>query len=120
MGEDATPDRNPMMPDITGLRIVNIEMDPGDLLIFNSLLAHGVRPNHSGTRVRMAQYVAMYPADAANEDERRERIRLWREREHPRGGWPGDPRAWEKKHAEVAHLTPLGEKLLGLSRSDQT
>ena len=55
-------DRNPMLPDTTGLTIVNVEMDPGDLLIFNSLLAHGVRPNHSGNRVRLAQYIAMHPA----------------------------------------------------------
>ena len=40
-------DRDPMHPDTTGLRIVNVSMEAGDLLIFNSLLAHGVRPNHS-------------------------------------------------------------------------
>lgn len=109
-------DRNPMMPDITGFTIEIVEMGPGDLLIFNSLLAHGVRPNHSKDRVRMAQYIAMYPAHEDNEEERLERIRLWRELDHPRGGWPGDPREWEKHNAEVAKLTPLGEKLLG-SRS---
>lgn len=47
-------DRDPMHPDTTGLEIVNISMEPGDLMIFNSLLAHGVRPNHSDDRVRMA------------------------------------------------------------------
>jgi hypothetical protein len=107
-------DRNPMLPDIAGLEIVNIEMDPGDLLIFNSLLAHGVRPNHSGNRVRMAQYIAMHPAREDDVAEREERIRLWRERDHPKGGWPGDPREWEKHNAEVAELSPLGERLLGL------
>ena len=40
-------DRDPMHPDTTGLKIVNVEMEAGDLLIFNCLLAHGVRPNHS-------------------------------------------------------------------------
>ena len=40
-------DRDPMHPDITGLSVVNIELEAGDLLIFNSLLAHGVRPNRS-------------------------------------------------------------------------
>ncbi|SDB58470.1 phytanoyl-CoA dioxygenase family protein [Bauldia litoralis] len=109
-------DRNPMMPDITGMTIENVEMDPGDLLIFNSLLAHGVRPNLTKERVRMAQYIAMYPAHEDDEAERQERIRLWREQDHPRGGWPGDPREWEKHNAEVAKLTPLGEKLLGLRR----
>jgi len=107
-------DRNPMMPDTTGLAIVNVAMEPGDLLIFNSLLAHGVRPNHSGNRVRMAQYIAMFPAREDDAAEREDRIRLWRERGHPKGGWPGDPRQWEKHHAETAVLTPLGERLLGL------
>lgn len=109
-------DRNPMLPDTTGLSIVNVEMEPGDLLIFNSLLAHGVRPNHSGNRVRMAQYISMSPAREDDEAERLERIRLWRERDHPKGGWPGDPREWEKHNAETARLTPLGERLLGLKR----
>ncbi len=107
-------DRNPMMPDTTGQEIVNVEMEAGDLLIFNSLLAHGVRPNHSGDRVRMAQYISMSPAREHDEAERQERIRLWRERGHPKGGWPGDPREWEKHNAETARLTPLGERLLGL------
>ncbi|MBX3576903.1 MAG: phytanoyl-CoA dioxygenase family protein [Rhizobiaceae bacterium] len=110
-------DRDPMHPDTTGLKITNIDMEAGDLLIFNSLLAHGVRPNHSRDRVRMAQYISMYPADEDNEAERQERIRLWRERDHPkRDAFPGDPREWEKHNAETATLTDLGEKLLGLRR----
>ena len=108
-------DRNPILPDMTGLSRENISMEAGDLLIFNSLLAHGVRPNHSGNRVRMAQYISMYPAEYDNEAERQERIRLWRELDHPkRPDFPGDPREWEKKNAQTAKLTPLGEKLLGL------
>jgi hypothetical protein len=108
-------DRDPMHPDISGLRVVNVEMEAGDLLVFNSLLAHGVRPNHSGDRVRMAQYISMHPAEADNEAERQERIRLWRELDHPqRDAFPGDPRDWEKKNATTAKLSPLGEKLLGL------
>lgn len=109
-------DRDPMHPDMTGLNVVNIDMDAGDLLVFNSLLAHGVRPNHSERRVRMAQYISMHPAQWDNEAERRERIRLWRERDHPRrDAFPGDPREWERHNASTARLTPLGEKLLGLT-----
>ncbi|MEX0954086.1 MAG: phytanoyl-CoA dioxygenase family protein [Rhizobiaceae bacterium] len=108
-------DRNPILPDMTGLERENISMEAGDLLIFNSLLAHGVRPNHSDGKVRMAQYISMYPAEHDNEAERQERIRLWRELDHPkRPDFPGDPREWEKHNAETAKLTPLGEKLLGL------
>jgi hypothetical protein len=110
-------DRDPMHPDMTGLSVVNIDMEPGDLMIFNSLLAHGVRPNHSDKRVRMAQYISMHPAEFDNVAEREERIRLWRERDYPkRDAFPGDPREWEKHNAETARLTPLGERLLGLSR----
>jgi phytanoyl-CoA dioxygenase PhyH len=108
-------DRDPMHPDTTGLDIVNVDMEAGDLMIFNSLLAHGVRPNHSDDRVRMAQYISMHPAESDNASEREERVRLWRERDHPqRDAFPGDPRGWEKLNAAVAELSPLGQKLLGL------
>ena len=108
-------DRNPKHPDLTGLEVVNVDLDPGDLLIFNSLLAHGVRPNHSGDRFRMAQYISMQPAEPDNREERETRVHLWRDREHPkRDAFPGDPRAWEKNNAARAELTALGEKLLGL------
>jgi Phytanoyl-CoA dioxygenase (PhyH) len=109
-------DRDPKHPDMTGLSAINIDMEPGDLLIFNSLLAHGVRPNHSGNRVRMAQYISMQPADYEDEELIQERIRLWRELDSPkRDAFPGDPRQWEKHTAKTAKLTPLGEKLLGLT-----
>ncbi|MDQ0323196.1 hypothetical protein QO002_005402 [Pararhizobium capsulatum DSM 1112] len=108
-------DRDPMHPDMAGQSTVNIDMEPGDLMIFNSLLAHGVRPNHSDDRVRMAQYVSMHPAEFDNEAERQERIRLWRELDYPqRDAFPGDPREWEKKNTSTAKLTDLGERLLGL------
>ncbi|MFP3544657.1 phytanoyl-CoA dioxygenase family protein [Rhizobium sp. SIMBA_035] len=110
-------DRDPMHPDMTGLSTENISMEPGDLMIFNSLLAHGVRPNHSDNRVRMAQYISMHPAEYDNAEERDERIRLWRELDSPkRDAFPGDPREWEKNNATTAELTPLGRKLLGLDR----
>lgn len=108
--------RNPMAPDTTGFDIVNISMNAGDLLIFNSLQAHGIRPNRSENRVRMAQYISMHPAEEANAQEREARIKSWRDLEAPkREAFPGDPRDWEKKNAQTAKLTPLGEKLLGLA-----
>ena len=108
-------DRNPLLPDMTGLSRENITLEAGDLLIFNSLLPHGVRPNHSEGRVRMAQYLSMFPAELENESERAERIRLWQNIEAPnRPDFPGDPRGWEKQHYGPADLTQLGRKLLGL------
>jgi ectoine hydroxylase-related dioxygenase (phytanoyl-CoA dioxygenase family) len=113
--ETQPADRHPRFPDTTGFEVVTVNMNPGDFLIFNSLLAHGIRPNRSEDRVRMAQYISMKPADEDAEEERQARVNGWRTFEGPGGkSFPGDPREWEKKNAQTARLTPLGEKLLGL------
>lgn len=110
-------DRDPLHPDASGFEVVNIDMEPGDLLIWNTLLAHGVRPNHSDGQVRMAQYISMHPAEQDDAAERERRIHSWRTLTPPvRDAFPGDPREWEKKNASPAELTPLGERLLGLAR----
>jgi hypothetical protein len=58
----------------------------------------------------------MLPADEDNTDEREIRVRSWRDREAPRrAAFPGDPREWEKNNGQTATLTPLGERLLGLT-----
>ncbi len=107
-------DRNPFQPDTSGFEITKVNMKAGDLLIFNSMLPHGIRPNHSD-RPRIAQYLSMTPAEEENEDLRKWRIKSWRDRIAPEGyAFPGDPRKWEQKHAETAELTDLGKKLLGL------
>ena len=107
-------DRDPWAPDPTGFEIVDVSTGAGDLLIFNSLLPHGIRPNRSADRVRLAQYIAMRPAEETNAELREWRIRSWRDREPPQGyAFPGDPRDWERTRYQRAKLTPLGEKLLG-------
>jgi hypothetical protein len=106
---------NPFKPDVTGRVVENIELDAGDMLIFNSQLAHGVRPNISENDVRMAQYISMFPADFDNEPLRQARITTWADQTHPIGvPFPGDPRAFEKNNFAVAELDPLGRRLLGL------
>jgi hypothetical protein len=108
-------ERDPVRPDLTGLEVKFVPMQPGDLLIFNTLLAHGIRPNRSKDRVRMAQYLSMYPAPDGNGATRDTRIRSWSEREHPRGyAFPGDPREWKKTRYPRAGLNALGRRLLGL------
>lgn len=108
-------DRNPLLPDMTGVERENISLEAGDLMIFNSLLAHGVRPNFSKDRIRVAQYISMHPADRDKIIERNERIRLWHDIEPPnRPDFPGDPRDLEKARQTPANLNELGEKLLGL------
>ena len=108
-------DRNHFQPDTTGLELVKVKLEAGDLLIFNSTLAHGIRPNRSDDKVRMAQYISMMPAQPENEALRQWRIKSWRDRIAPEGyAFPGDPRKWEQTRYETAVLSPIGEKLLGL------
>lgn len=106
-------DRDPWKPEISGFEMVGVEMQAGDLVIWNSMLPHGTSRNNSD-KPRLAQYISMFPTP---EDEalRQERVRSWRER-MPRTGpaFPGDPRRWEIERGVTAKLTPLGEKLLGL------
>ena len=108
-------DRHPFFPDVTGFEIQFVPLKAGDLLIWNTLLAHGIRPNTSKDRARLAQYLSMYPADEGNAKARETRIRSWREREIPDDpAFPGDPRDWERTRYSRAELTELGERLLGL------
>ncbi len=108
-------DRDPWKPDIGGFEVEKVNSRAGDLLIWNSLLAHGIRPNNSD-RPRLAQYISMTPAQEENQQLQQWRIESWRDRIAPSGfPFPGDPRETERKHFQTAQLTPLGEKLLGLS-----
>lgn len=108
-------DRDHFKPDVSGFEIVKVPLEAGDLLIFNSLEPHGIRPNRSGNKVRLAQYISMMPAEEDNEALRQWRITSWRERKAPEGyAFPGDPRNWEQTKYATAELSPLGKKLLGL------
>ena len=110
-------DRDHYKPDTTGFEIVKVKMNAGDLLIFNSLQPHGIRPNMSGNKVRLAQYISMMPAEEDNEELRQWRIKSWKERKAPEGyAFPGDPRNWEQTKYETAALSTLGKKLLGLEK----
>ena len=111
-------DRNCFQPNIIGLedKIEKVAMQAGDLLIFNSLLAHGIRPNLSDNKVRIAQYISMMPSEEQNESLKNWRINSWRNRVAPEGhAFPGDPRNWEQTKYDTAQLSSLGEKLLGLT-----
>ncbi|UOY09152.1 phytanoyl-CoA dioxygenase family protein [Muricauda sp. SCSIO 64092] len=109
-------DRDHFQPDTTGLedKIVKVKMEAGDLLIFNSTQPHGIRPNKSGNKVRIAQYISMMPAEEDNQAMRDWRIHSWKNRVAPEGyAFTGDPRNWEQTKYDTAKLTPLGERLLG-------
>ena len=111
-------DRDRFQPSLEGLedKIVKVKMEAGDLLIFNSTEPHGIRPNKSKDKVRIAQYISMMPAEPENEVLKNWRINSWKNRIAPEGyAFPGDPRNWEQTKYEEAELTDLGKKLLGLN-----
>lgn len=110
-------DRDRFKPDISGLedKMVKVALEAGDLLIFHSSQPHGIRPNHSKDKVRIAQYISMMPAQEENESLKNWRINSWQNRIAPEGyAFPGDPRNFEQTKYERAVLSELGEKLLGL------
>jgi len=110
-------DRNHFRPDISGFELEKVKLEAGDLLIFNSSEPHGIRPNKSKDKVRIAQYISMMPAEEDNEPLREWRIKSWRDRIAPEGyAFPGDPRNWEQTKYTTAELSSLGRKLLGLDR----
>lgn len=109
-------DRNRFQPDTTGLedKLVKVPLRAGDLLIFNSTEPHGIRPNRSKDKVRIAQYVSMMPAEEDNQALIDWRVNSWKNRVAPEGyAFPGDPRNWEQTKYETAVLSSLGRKLLG-------
>jgi hypothetical protein len=58
----------------------------------------------------------MMPSEEQNESLKNWRINSWRNRVAPEGhAFPGDPRNWEQTKYDRAQLSPLGEKLLGLT-----
>lgn len=112
-------DRNRFQPDTTGFEdhYHKVKLEAGDLLIFNSITPHGIRPNHSTDKVRVAQYVSMMPAEEDNQAMVDWRINSWKNRIAPEGyAFPGDPRNWEQTKYETAELNTLGKKLLGLEK----
>ena len=62
-------DRDKFKPDVSDFKneIIKVPLKKGDLLIFNSLLPHGIRPNLSKNKIRIAQYVSMFPSEENNE-----------------------------------------------------
>lgn len=112
-------DRDKFKPDISGLedKIIKVPLEAGDLLIFNSTQPHGIRPNNSNDKVRIAQYISMMPAQENDDELISWRVNSWKNRIAPEGyAFPGDPRNWEQTKYETAELSNLGKKLLGLNK----
>ncbi|KQV14811.1 MULTISPECIES: phytanoyl-CoA dioxygenase family protein [unclassified Kitasatospora] len=111
-------DRDPIRPavDRAELPVVRPELQAGDLLIWNGLLAHGVAANTSADGVRAVQYLSMMPALEEHEELRSSRINSWRTLSTPEWNWTlvGDAVQPESERYGSPELDELGEKLLGL------
>ncbi|MDI5971543.1 DUF1479 family protein [Streptomyces sp. SL13] len=111
-------DRDPIRPacDRAEFPVVRPELEAGDLLIWNGLLAHGVARNTSDNGVRAVQYLSMMPALESNERLRASRVDSWRNLSTP--DWNatlvGDADKHESLRYGTAELTGLGARLLGL------
>lgn len=112
-------DRDPIRPaiDREDMPVVRPDLEAGDLLIWNGLLAHGVAPNVSGEGVRAVQYLSMMPALETHRTLRDSRVDSWRTLATP--DWNatllGDAHRHESERYGPAELTDLGAKLLGLT-----
>ncbi|MFB7494400.1 phytanoyl-CoA dioxygenase family protein [Streptomyces sp. NPDC056161] len=111
-------DRDPIRPriDRAEFPVVRPELQAGDLLIFNGMLAHGVAPNSSDNGVRACQYLSMMPALEEHETLRNSRVESWRTLSTP--DWNatllGDAHQPEALRYGAATLDGLGRNLLGL------
>lgn len=103
---------------VKGLPVTKVAARAGDLVVFNSLLLHGNSVNTS-SRPRLAQYVTMFPSEPHDEGARQSRIASWRTNGIPDDFYiPGKlfppTESHEPPGGPPAHLTPLGQRLLGL------
>ncbi|EST34529.1 phytanoyl-CoA dioxygenase family protein [Streptomyces roseochromogenus] len=112
------PGRDPVRPgtDRAEFPVIRPDLQAGDLLIFNGLLAHGVAPNLSDNGVRAVQYLSMMPALEEHTTLRDSRVDSWRTLATPEWNATllGDAREPEADRYGPATLTPLGRRLLGL------
>ncbi|MFE9255261.1 phytanoyl-CoA dioxygenase family protein [Streptomyces sp. NPDC006879] len=112
-------DRDPLRPSVdrSQFPVVRPELHPGDLLIWNGLLAHGVARNSSKDGVRAVQYLSMMPALEGHDRLRQSRVESWRHLRTPRWNRTlvGDPVLHESKRYPTAELSELGRRLLGLA-----
>ncbi|MEU1303736.1 phytanoyl-CoA dioxygenase family protein [Streptomyces shenzhenensis] len=110
-------DRDPIRPaiDRSEFPVVRPDLQAGDLLIFNGLLAHGVAPNASDNGVRAVQYLSMMPALEEHATLRNSRVESWRTLSTPdwNGTLLGDATRPEALRYGQATLDDLGRKLLG-------
>jgi len=91
--------------------VINLESKAGDLVIWDSRMAHGTSPNRSN-KPRYAQYISMCPAEPEEKELLKIRLESFEKQLGPRKcGMPGSN--LEGRLGPKAKLTELGQRLLG-------
>lgn len=109
----AHPDLDLEAPlDLQGHEVVQVPVQAGDLVVWDSRLPHHGGPNR-GLAPRLSVPIAMWPE--GSEEERAQRVAWWRERRPP-PWWRGCKGQVDPEPGEPAELTALGRKLCGLER----
>ncbi|MDB4953096.1 MAG: hypothetical protein JWO36_665 [Myxococcales bacterium] len=112
-------DRNPFQADMSALTPKTIAGKAGDLIIWDSRLAH-TNERNTTNRPRLGQYLKMFPAKEDDQALRQIRLQSWETREAPNDAKYREnvDSTLERKRygASSVVLTELGEKLLGLKR----
>jgi hypothetical protein len=114
---DAEGEEN-WLADTRGREIVYVPAQAGDLIVWDSLLAHGNSKNLS-CRPRIAFYVLMARADHTDERLRQAQIQSWRTGQCV-PWWRNRPGYERVEPWPPAKLTELGRRLLGLERWPKT
>lgn len=101
-------------------RLLNVPMNKGDLLVFNSLLPHTTMPNHSDAW-RMCQYITYFRAEAKHQS-RRELVLNTYQTGLPPGEYPSGVQAFQgrvnsegRSDYQPVQLSELGQKLVGVA-----
>jgi len=104
-------DRSRIIKEALEFDVINLESKAGDLVIWDSRMAHGTSPNRSNNP-RFAQYISMCPAEPAEEELLQIRLDSFEKRIGPKKcGMPGSNQ--EACFSPKAKLTELGQRLLG-------
>ena len=98
--------------ELSRYEVKNIAAKAGSLIVWDSRLPHSGNVNTSD-QPRLAQYLSMCPEES--EESRANRIALWQAKRAPQK-WRGMPHQQDPEPGDVADLSELGQKLLGLTR----
>ncbi len=105
-----------MLEEKIDFEVINVPSEAGDLVIWDTRMAHGTSPNRS-TVPRFAQYLSMCPAEPEHTELLEIRLESFANQTRPeKSGNKISGTAGSRKESDFgpkAELTELGKRLLG-------